>query len=255
MNNYNDEPFFLKSPQKRGIALLIHGFTGSPWETRPVGEGLFERGYTVEGILLPGHGTDRLHQDQISWHDWLEASETALLKHYRQTEKPIFLVGLSMGGLLALLLSIQYREKVCGVVSLAAPTQVKDWRTHYLLPWLRWIPFIGGLSYTKEKRDIRSESPRRGPEKISLQAVFAFLDLMHQVRSQLQKVTVPLLVIHSEKDHTVPITSAYEIYNKAQSEVKRLVVLKESYHVISADCEKDQVIQEISLFFQSIRRE
>ncbi|MBI4209044.1 MAG: alpha/beta fold hydrolase [Deltaproteobacteria bacterium] len=254
MKPYNDEPFLLKNPKGGAAALLIHGFTGSPGEMYPVGQGLFEKGYTVEGILLPGHGADRLQQPKISWEDWVETCEAALTKQYYQTQEPIFLVGLSMGGLLSLLLSIQHREKVRGVASLAAPTRVSDWRARYLIPWLRRVPFTGRLSYTKENRDILSEFPWSGPEKISFQALFAFLDLMHQVRAQLEKVTVPLLVIHSEKDHTAPVASAHEIYEKVRSEVKRLVLLKKSYHVISADCEKDQVIQEMTTFFESARR-
>jgi carboxylesterase len=251
---YNNDSFLLKNPKGGATALLIHGFTGSPGEMFFIGQGLFEKGYTVEGILLPGHGTDRSQQPKISWRDWVEASEIALIKHYHQTQEPIFLVGQSMGGLLSLLLSIQHREKVRGVASLAAPTGVSDWRAHYLIPWLRRVPFAGHLSYTKERRDIFSEFPWSGPEKISFQALFSFLDFMHHVRAQLKKVTAPLLVIHSEKDHTAPVASAHEIYEKAQSEIKRLVLLKKSYHVISADCEKDQVIQEVTTFFESVRR-
>ncbi len=37
--------------------LLLHGYTGSASEMRPLGEYLHKQGYTVLCPLLPGHGT------------------------------------------------------------------------------------------------------------------------------------------------------------------------------------------------------
>ena len=37
--------------------LLLHGYTGSASEMRPLGEYLHKHGYTVLCPLLPGHGT------------------------------------------------------------------------------------------------------------------------------------------------------------------------------------------------------
>ena len=35
--------------------ILVHGFTGSPAELKELGEELHKEGYTVQGVLLPGH--------------------------------------------------------------------------------------------------------------------------------------------------------------------------------------------------------
>jgi len=37
--------------------VCIHGFTGSPYEMRYLGEALARAGRTVRNLLLPGHGT------------------------------------------------------------------------------------------------------------------------------------------------------------------------------------------------------
>src|SRR5271154_6266158 len=39
-----------------GACLLVHGFTGTPWDVRPLGEALAAGGFRVRGIPLPGHG-------------------------------------------------------------------------------------------------------------------------------------------------------------------------------------------------------
>ena len=62
--------FFLSG--SRTGCLLLHGFTSTPAELRPLGEALHRAGYTVHAPLLPGHGTspeDLLH---ITYCDWIE---------------------------------------------------------------------------------------------------------------------------------------------------------------------------------------
>ena len=59
--------------------LLLHGFTGSPWDMRPLGERLAARGLFVRAIRLPGHGSTPLAMAQVSHRDWEQASEDALL--------------------------------------------------------------------------------------------------------------------------------------------------------------------------------
>lgn len=221
---------------------------------RPLGERLHAEGYTVQGILLPGHGSQIEDLCRVTSKDWIQAVESALLHRYQENNAPIFLVGLSMGGLLALHLSMKHREKVQAVAVLATPTEIADWRARYLLPIIRYIPFIGLLNYHKRQRDISVVVPNDNPLKIPLKSLFAFLSLLQQVRQRLHKVTVPVLVIHSKNDHTIPVRSAYEIYRKVASKRKHLVILEKSYHVISADCEIERVSKEILDFFDSIRR-
>ncbi|MBC8075201.1 MAG: hypothetical protein H7Y32_03920, partial [Chloroflexales bacterium] len=53
--------------------LLIHGLTGTPGEVRPMGEHLAAAGYTVRGVLLPGHGGDPAELFGVGWQRWVEA--------------------------------------------------------------------------------------------------------------------------------------------------------------------------------------
>ena len=48
------EQYFFKNG-KKGV-LLIHGYTGSPAELKPLGEYMRDKGYSVFGVRLPGHG-------------------------------------------------------------------------------------------------------------------------------------------------------------------------------------------------------
>ncbi|NLK52151.1 MAG: alpha/beta fold hydrolase [Syntrophomonadaceae bacterium] len=98
------EPYFFS---KGDIGcLLIHGFTGSPPELLPLGEYLVDQGCTVLAPLLAGHGTSAEDLARTRWTDWLKSAMIGLDRLRAEPVKQVYLIGLSMGGLLALLLAV-----------------------------------------------------------------------------------------------------------------------------------------------------
>src|SRR5512134_3803819 len=95
------EPFFLLGDSSKPACLLIHGFTGAPKEMRWMGEYLHAQGHTVLGVRLAGHATqpeDLLH---ATWSDWLASVEDGF-DYLKCFCDQVYLVGLSLGGVLAL---------------------------------------------------------------------------------------------------------------------------------------------------------
>ena len=60
----------------RGV-LCIHGFTGTPYEMRFLGESLASRGMTVRGIALPGHATRVEDLEPLGMSEWTAAVAAA----------------------------------------------------------------------------------------------------------------------------------------------------------------------------------
>lgn len=123
------EPFFL--PGGPHGVLLIHGFTGMPAEMLLLGRYLQEKGFTVLCMRLAGHGTtpeDMAHTDAADWFDSV-CDGYAILSGC--TEK-ISVVGHSMGGLMALMLSAQ--KEIYRTVTLAAPIFIAEERGLQFLP-------------------------------------------------------------------------------------------------------------------------
>src|SRR5258707_8393969 len=89
----------------RGVVLL-HGFTGTPFEVRPLADALAAQGCSVEVPLIAGHGGTAAELAATSWRDWLASAEDAIvrLKEGAGSER-VTIVGASMGGLLALRLA------------------------------------------------------------------------------------------------------------------------------------------------------
>src|SRR6476646_5499568 len=96
-------------------AVLCHGLTGMPGSLRAWGEQLAGAGLTVRVPRLPGHGTRWQDANRTTWQDWYAELERAFDEVRSRCER-VFVMGLSMGGTLALRLAQQRGDDVAGVV-------------------------------------------------------------------------------------------------------------------------------------------
>ena len=117
-------------------ALLIHGFTGAPVEMRMVADYLHERGLTVSGPRLPGHGTSVEDMNRAKWTDWTSHVEDAL-EQLRSRCETVFVGGLSMGALLTLYLAARYQD-LPGAIIYSPAVKIAN-RLIYLTPLLKHV--------------------------------------------------------------------------------------------------------------------
>jgi carboxylesterase len=94
-------PFDLKSANASDVGvLLIHGFTASPSEMRPMAEFIHLRtGWRCKAILLPGHGTRVQDMENSPGETWVAAVDAAYAE-LAESCRHIFLAGVSLGGVL-----------------------------------------------------------------------------------------------------------------------------------------------------------
>lgn len=77
--------------------LMVHGYTGTPGEVRPLGWSLRQSGWTVRGVLLPGMGREIESLYERRYEDWVDSVASAL-QDLQSRYDPVLLVGYSMGG-------------------------------------------------------------------------------------------------------------------------------------------------------------
>jgi carboxylesterase len=237
-------PFELVGTRDVGV-VCIHGFTGTTYEVRYLGEQLHARGYTVAAPLLPGHGTKVADLDATHWSDWADAVEHAF-DSMRTRCSRVALVGQSLGGLLALHVAAHRRE-VAALAALATPLwleglsgKVARWAAHTSMRWPRAVPKLYGSDV--RDRAVRAENPCY--RSVPMQALGELARFMRVVEHELDRVSQPLLVLHGKRDHTAPVACAARISELAHA--KRTRILPESFHLIAADLERDIVVEEVA---------
>jgi len=215
--------------------LLLHGYTSSPSEMRPLGEFLAQNGYSVICPLFPGHGTTPEDLDKTSWRDWYDAAYREFTR-MRQVHKQVFIIGLSMGGVLAL--HIAAHSHVDGVIGLSTGTRLVDWRLT-LLPLLR--------HFFRRVRKTHNDYAR-GPNRIrfaydynSVKPTRELLLLYQHVEDDLPEVHIPLLLIHSKNDIIVDADNAELIRSKVRSTDVSVILLEHARHIITLSEEKDAI--------------
>lgn len=227
---------------------MIHGFTGSPNELLELGEWLAGKNLTVYIPTLPGHATHSADMFNYTWHDWVAAVKMAH-RELQAACKEVFVCGLSMGGVLALHLAASM-PSIRGVISLSAPAQFPTWKKVAV----KALKKFGNFHYKKGGEDVHDVSTRprlRSYRRYPYHAVDQLFQLVDRVHDELPKITQPILIIHSRKDHTIPFPNSEIIFNLVSSSDKRKVDLKESYHIVTVDFEKEKVWEEIFAFIQS----
>ena len=94
--------FELTSDAPRAGVLLMHGMSDSPYSLYNLGVGLNRSGAWVVGLRLPGHGTAPSGLVHVHWKDMAAAVKIAMRHlHGKVGNAPIFMVGYSNGGALA----------------------------------------------------------------------------------------------------------------------------------------------------------
>jgi carboxylesterase len=221
--------------------LLIHGFTGSPYEVDPVTNHLANMGWRVEAPVLAGHLGDAQSLRYTKWHDWIWSAEV-VLKDMLESCDRVYLVGFSMGGMIAAYLSVRY--PVERLVLLNASL-------FYMNPQQLFKDFARVIKGRFSSNYYDQETIRRYMNKISKtppRAVIHFRRLIKVVSEDLNRVNVPTLIIQGGKDDLVEPRSAYHIYQTIQSQDKEIHILPESKHIICHDCERQHVITLIDRF-------
>jgi len=233
-------------------SLLIHGFTGSPWELRYLGHHMSAAGWSANIVRLAGHGTSPEEMEPCDWIDWY-ASARGGLEELESHSTTNAVVGMSMGSLLALKLAAEEPHRVRALVLLAPALMTS-------MSWLPWVaPLIpaalalsaGRLRFLpKGESDIADDEARREcPSYTStpLRSVGELVQLQQHVRGLLPQIRQPVLVIHSSQDHTCPLENVAILQKELPGPVRTLI-LRDSYHVISADRERERVADEVLRF-------
>jgi carboxylesterase len=243
--------------------LLFHGLASVPAELMFLARGLHRAGYTVQVPVLAGYsfGTGDLPGRERAWGEAALAAFDSL----RATCDAVVVGGLCIGAVLALQVAAQRGTQVHGVLALSTTLHYDGWATPWyrrLLPLAAWVPGAGRIGVREtEPYGVKDERMRAwiraqmadgvsdaGAAVLRVDGLLAARRLMRRVRAQLSQVLAPTLVVHARDDDAASPRSACEVVQRVRAPQVQLVLLADSFHMISIDREKHLVLARMTEF-------
>lgn len=218
-----------------------------------MGEYLNEQGYTCLGIRLNGHATNPKDMRRSCWTDWTASVEDGIHLLSGSVDR-IFLVGLSMGGALSLLMST--RMNIAGVVAMSTPYQLPDdyplWVLKVYSLFVRDTPKskeVPGSSWFDKAAFAEHISYPKNP----MHSVVQLKLLLHEMQAALTEIRKPVLLIHSKDDPYVLPENMEKIYTGlVNASDKTKVFVTGSGHVVTRDAARHQVFEAARDFIKRI---
>jgi carboxylesterase len=256
------EGFTLTANNRRAV-LMFHGLTGSPFEMRYYGGKLHKAGFDVHCPCLPGHCTSIEDLKSKKWRDW-DSFAKAEYERVSSGYEEVYLSGLCLGALLCL--SIAIENDTPGALVLLSPTMSLD---GWSLPWFRFLrilaltPITHVIDYSFTEREpygVKNEHVRKkimtmlASDNLSAYDRYpavTFAELLKYswyLKKNMKNVKKPTLIMHPEEDDICDVKNAQYIYDHIGSDSKRFVRLKNSYHIVTIDNDKDIVLSETIQF-------
>jgi carboxylesterase len=223
--------------------LCIHGFTGAPSEIEPLVHFLRRNtNWKLSVPTLPGHG-EALELKGIQYKQWIAHAEQELEKLLYTCES-VYVVGFSMGGMIASYLAVHFPVEKLVLLSAAA---------YYVNP--KQLVLDMGMMVKDLCRGTLSENElflryRRKWKETPIAATLQFRKLVNSIRPLLSQVSVPTFIAQGEVDGVVPPKTAQYLYNHICSPSKKLFYLKNSKHIICHCEERDELFKNILSFLE-----
>ena len=240
------EPFLI--PGGKTGCLLLHGWTGTPKEMRMLGNSLADAGYTVLAPRLFGHATSPQDMDRACWQDWVASVEDGmhLLKGCTDTQ---VVMGLSMGGVLALLSAARF--DFAGVVTFSAPCALPP------DPRAKFLPLLALLKLNI----VKGAADWHNPDMLSYHVDYPFyrarwvVELQKLIRAmlgELETIRIPALLVQSRQDKGIPVESLDTLLAGIGSSDKTSLWVEHSGHVVIEEPDREEIFAAVKSFLKKI---
>jgi carboxylesterase len=249
--------------------LLFHGLLSSPQEFGLIAHSLRSKGLRHEAVTIPGYS---LAADDVTfdWQRWRTSAADVIGAKVSGNE-PVILGGLCVGGVLAAALALQAPTQVAGVVLLSPSFDFDGWglspvrhlrRIGYWTGLDRFFSVTERSPYGVKDERIRAWIARElqerrqsaaGPARVPLRALREAERMLTEVRARLHELRCPILMVHARDDEITRIDSVERLFNSLPQADKELVVLENSYHMITIDNDRQEVVAALDRFTRRCR--
>ena len=257
---------------QRTAVVLLHGLCSTPDELLTVQSALRSRGYPVHPMSIDGYSfnAELPLQHAAPFEHWLDAIE-AHVKALRRQHDRVMLIGISAGSSLALGAAIRCGSDVDALVLMSTTLRFDGWaipRTQCLLPLAFYTPLGRFWQYRERppygvknervrawiERELRHRKvSRAGSSVIGVGHLREHDRLIRHVRRHLNSVQCDnVLALHAQQDEVASVANLDILARGLRCRAFRTVVVANSYHMITIDNDRQQVVHETVSFADAV---
>ena len=219
----------------RKAVLIIHGFTGNLYDNEYLMNYLeYEPRLDVYAKTLPGHAQERF--EDCKYHEWVTFVEEEIAHLIQNGYHEIYVIGHSMGGVLASIVATKYKQ-VKKLVLVNAAFDYFNFKQNK-------IDLFENKNFDKYK-GILDKVFRTSPGFI-----IEFTKLVKKYRNVINNIKCDILILQSAEDEIIPIETGEFIYNNVSSKNKYLTYVNKCSHVLFRSNRKDEISKYVSIFLK-----
>lgn len=249
--------------EPKALLLIIHGYSEHGGRYEHVARYLAERGFAVASLDYRGHGRSEGARATVARFPHTTADVEACYAWARQLwpDKPVYIIGHSMGALVTLLFALSPERDVAGVVLSGAPLDAAStptplvWLSKVLnrvKPGWRVVP-LNRTAVTRSAEVLKATALDPLMERVPLSAHLAYeiIQEARHVLSRLPELKIPILYLHGEADTIVGAAGSREAYTRTGSSDKTLKIYPGLYHELFNEPEREQILNDVVTWLEA----
>lgn len=241
-------------PRPAALVAIAHGAGEHSGRYEHVAARLAGASYAVYALDHRGHGRSEGARATIESLDRVVADLRSFLGlcRERSDDRPLFLLGHSMGGCISLAYACRHQEEIDGLI-LSSPLASSAAAS---APLRAISKALGALAPSLGVYAVETEAISRDPEvvrayetdplvfhgKLSARTVAELTRATESFPSQVRKLRLPLLVIHGTGDRITPPAGSEMVVERAASSDKTLRLFDGLYHETLNEPEQGEVL-------------
>lgn len=244
--------------EPKAIVLLSHGVSEHSGRYGHVGTRLSDAGYAVYAIDHHGHGRSAGTPGNVGRMAWVVEDLHTLRQQASEQHSgvPLFLLGHSLGGLIALdYVTTKSQAGLAGLVlsGAAVDPAVGSKLERAIAPLVsRIAPNLGVTALSadaisKDPAVVKAyvEDPLVYTGKVRARTGAEALAAVERVQSRVGSLTLPVLAMHGSRDTLTSPSGSELVYEKVRSQDKTLKLYDGLFHEIFNEPEQDSVLDDV----------
>lgn len=244
--------------EPKAVVMLIHGLGEHCQRYEALAEFLSNAGYALCSMDLPCHGQSEGPRGHV---DSFEEFQNAALSLYQYAVEnhpsaPVFLLGHSMGGLIATHFLLDHQDKFQGALlsgaAIQSPQEPPAWQVAIISTIAKLVPKLAMLKLdaSKVSRDpavveAYMSDPLVSKDKLSARFLVELTNTMEECKDRAEQITLPILIMHGSKDVMTAPQGSQLLHDSVSSSDKKIRIYEGLFHEIFNEPEAETIFEEM----------